>query len=49
MNLQIMKQFLFSQPNPPMHLVLEETKNANIDNKYWGFNRKIQGFHNIYQ
>ena len=47
-----MKQILLSHPNLTMHLVLEEQKNAKIDNNkqiYWGFNQKIQGFHNIYQ
>ena len=52
MNKQIYETISPINPNPTMHLELEEQKNANIDNNkqiFWGFNRKIQGFNNIYQ
>ena len=40
----IWNNFSFHHPNPTMHLVLEDQKNANIDNNkqiYGEFNRKI--------
>ena len=44
MNLQIMKQFLLSQPQSDNALGLEETKNANIDNNIGDLIEKSKDF-----
>ena len=47
-----MKQFLLSPLQSDNASGIRRTKecqHSTIISKYWGFNQKIQGFHNIYQ